>query len=52
MSWWKPDPKKPRDPICGMEVDPARAVGTSERDGRTFYFCSPACKARFDAQGR
>lgn len=37
------------DPVCGMTVDPARAAATSERDGRTVYFCSPGCKARFDA---
>lgn len=35
------------DPICGMSVDPAKA-GTSARDGRTYYFCSSACKKRFD----
>jgi len=38
------------DPICGMTVDPARAAGTSERDGETFYFCSKHCKAKFDAE--
>jgi P-type Cu+ transporter len=37
------------DPICGMTVDPARAAGTSERDGVRYYFCSPMCKQRFDA---
>src|SRR5688572_20337234 len=37
------------DPVCGMTVDPARAAGTSERDGVRYYFCSPGCKATFDA---
>ena len=37
------------DPICGMQVDPRTAAGQSERDGETFYFCSPMCKERFDA---
>jgi Cu+-exporting ATPase len=37
------------DPICGMTVDPARAAGVSEKDGKRYYFCSPVCKARFDA---
>ncbi len=41
----------PVDPICGMRVDPARAAGRSERDGRTFYFCGLGCKTRFDAGG-
>ena len=36
------------DPICGMTVDPARAAGTSERDGVAYYFCSLGCKKRFD----
>jgi Cu+-exporting ATPase len=39
------------DPVCGMTVDPARAAGTSEREGVRYYFCSPVCKQRFDAAG-
>jgi YHS domain-containing protein len=38
-----------RDVICGMDVDPAKAAGTSEYQGRTYYFCSKSCKTRFDA---
>jgi Cu+-exporting ATPase len=37
------------DVVCGMQVDPARAVGTSVYDGKTYYFCSKVCKAKFDA---
>jgi Cu+-exporting ATPase len=37
------------DPVCGMSVDPNRAAGTSGRDGQTYYFCSTACKEKFDA---
>ncbi|HXG86063.1 MAG TPA: heavy metal translocating P-type ATPase [Pyrinomonadaceae bacterium] len=37
------------DPVCGMEIDPNGAAGTSEFAGETFYFCSPACKEKFDA---
>jgi Cu+-exporting ATPase len=37
------------DPVCGMTVDPGRAAGFSERDGVRYYFCSPGCKAKFDA---
>jgi Cu+-exporting ATPase len=37
------------DPICGMKVDPAKAAGTSERDGKTYYFCGLGCKKKFDA---
>jgi Cu+-exporting ATPase len=37
------------DPVCGMTVDPARAAGSSTYGGQTFHFCSPSCKAKFDA---
>lgn len=36
------------DPVCGMEVDPASAAGSSTREGETIYFCSPTCKRQFD----
>ncbi len=36
------------DPICGMTVSTSTPL-RSTRDGETFYFCGPACKARFDA---
>jgi Cu+-exporting ATPase len=39
-----------RDPICGMSVDTASAKHRSEHAGKTFYFCSAGCKAKFDAQ--
>jgi Cu+-exporting ATPase len=31
-----------------MSVDPAKARHSSERDGKTFYFCSAGCKRKFD----
>jgi YHS domain-containing protein len=37
-----------KDPICGMMVDEKKARFTSSSDGKTFYFCSAACKASFD----
>jgi Cu+-exporting ATPase len=37
------------DPVCGMSVDPASAAGQSDYNGTTYYFCSPGCKAKFDA---
>ena len=40
------------DPICGMEVEHARAKArdlTSEHNGETIYFCNPNCKKTFDA---
>ncbi|MFN3742835.1 MAG: YHS domain-containing protein [Anaerolineales bacterium] len=37
-----------KDPVCGMDVDPATAAGKSEYNGQTYYFCSPGCKKAFD----
>jgi Cu+-exporting ATPase len=37
------------DPVCKMDVNPASAEGQSEYQGQTFYFCSMACKQKFDA---
>ena len=38
-----------KDVVCGMQVDPAKAAGTSQYNGKTYYFCSKSCKTRFDA---
>jgi YHS domain-containing protein len=38
-----------RDVVCGMQVDPAKAAGTSEYKGKTYFFCSQGCKTKFDA---
>ena len=37
-----------KDPVCGMQVDPKKAAGTSEYQGKTWYFCSAGCKRKFD----
>jgi Cu+-exporting ATPase len=37
-----------KDPVCGMDVQPEQAAGQSEFKGRTYYFCCPACKQKFD----
>ena len=38
-----------RDVVCGMQIDPARAAGSSVHAGKTYYFCSKGCKAKFEA---
>ena len=38
-----------KDPVCGMSVDPARAAGEHEHQGRTYYFCSRHCLEEFRA---
>jgi Cu+-exporting ATPase len=38
-----------KDPVCGMEVDPATAKHRVGHDGTTHVFCSAGCKAKFEA---
>ena len=38
-----------KDPVCGMDVDPARAAGSFELGGVTYWFCNPSCRERFQA---
>ncbi|HLZ35433.1 MAG TPA: heavy metal translocating P-type ATPase [Nitrospira sp.] len=35
------------DPVCGMTVRPESAAGSHVHDGKTYYFCSPGCLAKF-----
>lgn len=36
-----------QDPVCGMTVDPAKAVSSAEHNGRLYHFCSRACAEKF-----
>ncbi|HEY6105999.1 MAG TPA: heavy metal translocating P-type ATPase, partial [Anaeromyxobacteraceae bacterium] len=46
-----PIPPQPRDPVCGMEVDPKAPRGGSwDFRGQTFHFCSMRCLAKFQAE--
>jgi YHS domain-containing protein len=38
-----------KDPVCGMQVDPTKAAGASEYQGKTYVFCSAGCKRKFDS---
>jgi YHS domain-containing protein len=41
------------DVVCGMDVNEQDAIArglTSEDQGRTFCFCSPGCKRKFDRE--
>jgi Cu+-exporting ATPase len=44
----KEDAKMAKDPICGMNVDENKAAGTAVYEGKTYYFCSAGCKAKFE----
>jgi len=39
-----------KDPVCGMDVDPATARHTNVHQGTTYYFCAPGCRKAFDAE--
>src|SRR3984957_907000 len=36
-----------RDPVCGMNVDPASAKHTYQYSGKNYYFCCAGCVAKF-----
>ena len=36
-----------KDPVCGMNVDPAKPAATVEHAGRKYFFCSTRCAERF-----
>ena len=38
---------KVRDPVCSMKIKKTDAVVTSQREGKTYYFCSQECKDKF-----
>src|SRR5215472_4685314 len=44
----KPQPTE-RDPVCGMNVNPATAKWVSERGGKKTHFCSLGCLEKFEA---
>src|SRR3984893_10697904 len=38
-----------RDPVCGMNVDPATSKHRFDHHGETFHFCSAGCRTKFAA---
>jgi YHS domain-containing protein len=39
---------KVTDPVCGMQINPERAVATLVYEGVEYWFCTEACKRRFE----
>jgi P-type Cu+ transporter len=37
------------DPVCGMTVGEGAAAGSVVHAGKTYYFCSPRCQHKFEA---
>jgi len=42
-----PTEEKPVDPVCGMAVTRDKAAATYDYQGKTYYFCSTACRDNF-----
>lgn len=42
-------PATVKDPVCGMMVDPAKAAGRYELDGKRYSFCALSCMVKFRA---
>lgn len=42
----------PKDPVCGMAVDPEQAAGAAVHEGKTYYFCSGSCRDKFEQAPR
>ena len=40
---------KVEDPVCHMIIDHHAAAGQSTHGKNTYWFCSAACKQKFDA---
>jgi len=39
-----------KDPVCHMDVEPAKAAAQSNYQGQTYYFCAVGCKREFDRE--
>lgn len=42
-------PASATDPVCGMQVDPARTAHHTHWQGKDYYFCCGRCRERFEA---
>src|ERR1051325_2054036 len=42
-----PSAVKVKDPVCGMDVDPATAKYKFEHEGKPYFFCSGGCLEKF-----
>ncbi len=42
-------PPLAKDPVCGMQVNPATAAGRVQYNGEDHHFCSQGCVAKFEA---
>src|SRR6266851_8502616 len=43
------DQDQNKDPVCGMDVNPATARYKTLHNGKEYFFCSAGCLAKFQA---
>ena len=36
------------DPVCGMSIEEKDSAATAVYQGKTYFFCSPSCKVKFE----
>ena len=39
-----------KDPVCGMRVKKKKPAAKGEHKGKSYYFCSTACKEKFEKE--
>lgn len=44
----KEDGEKVTCPVMGHEIEKSKAAGSTEYNGKTYYFCCAGCKAKFE----
>jgi P-type Cu+ transporter len=42
-----PPPGTVQDPVCGMDVDPARTKHSTSHEGKDYFFCNAGCLEKF-----
>lgn len=47
QSHQRTDKPTERDPVCGMNIDPAKAAGSQEYRDQLYFFCSTSCLEKF-----
>ena len=38
-----------KDPVCGMNVDPAKTAFKTQYNGKEYFFCCKGCREKFQA---
>jgi Cu+-exporting ATPase len=44
----RPKAELVEDPVCGLPVDPERALAKADHGSITYYFCAEPCRRQFE----